>query len=38
MRPGREAGHSPSTTAEVKNTWIYTPTPVHVLLAESLIS
>jgi hypothetical protein len=24
---GREADHSPRTTAEVKNTWIYTSTP-----------
>jgi hypothetical protein len=30
-RPGREADHSPSTTAEVKNTWIYTSTP-HIRL------
>jgi hypothetical protein len=27
MRPGHEADHSPSTSAEVKNTWIYTSTP-----------
>jgi hypothetical protein len=26
-RPGREADHSPPTSAEVKNTWIYTSTP-----------
>jgi hypothetical protein len=25
--PGREAGHAPPTNAEVKNTWICTPTP-----------
>jgi hypothetical protein len=23
--PGREADHSPPTSAEVENTWIYTP-------------
>jgi hypothetical protein len=26
-RPGREADHSPPTSAEVKKTWIYTSTP-----------
>jgi hypothetical protein len=26
-RPVREADHSPLTSAEVKKTWIYTPTP-----------
>jgi hypothetical protein len=26
-RPGREAGHSPPSSAEVKNTWSYTSTP-----------
>jgi hypothetical protein len=26
-RPGREAGHSPPASAEVKNTWTYTSTP-----------
>jgi hypothetical protein len=25
--PGREADHSPPTSAEVKNTWIYTSIP-----------
>jgi hypothetical protein len=30
--PGREADHSPSTTAEVKNTWAYTATPHGVVL------
>jgi hypothetical protein len=33
MRPKREADHSPSTSAEVKNTRIYTPTPPYVLMA-----
>jgi hypothetical protein len=32
-RPGREADHSPPTSAEVKNTWIYTPTPPCVFMA-----
>jgi hypothetical protein len=26
-RPGREADHSPSTSAEVKKKWIHTSTP-----------
>jgi hypothetical protein len=26
-RPGREADHSPPTSAEVKKTWIYTSSP-----------
>jgi hypothetical protein len=26
-RPGREADHSPPSSAEVKNTWSYTSTP-----------
>jgi hypothetical protein len=26
-RPGREVGHSPPASAEVKKTWIYTSTP-----------
>jgi hypothetical protein len=26
-QPGREADHSPPTSAEVKNTWIYNPLP-----------
>jgi hypothetical protein len=32
-RPGREADHSPPTSAEVKKTWIYTFTPPHVFMA-----
>jgi hypothetical protein len=27
QRPGREADHSPPTSAEVKKTWVYTSTP-----------
>jgi hypothetical protein len=32
-QPRREADHSPSSSAEVKNTWIYTHTPPHVFMA-----
>jgi hypothetical protein len=32
-RPGREGNHSPPTSAEVKNTWIYTSTPPYVFMA-----
>jgi hypothetical protein len=32
-RPKREAGHSPPTSAEVKNTWIYTSSPPYVFMA-----
>jgi hypothetical protein len=31
-RPGREADHSPPTSAEVKKTWIYTSTRLHGVL------
>jgi len=31
-RPEREANHSPSSSAEVKNTWRYTSTPPYVML------
>jgi hypothetical protein len=31
-RPGREADHSPATSAKVKNTWIYTSTPLYVFM------
>jgi hypothetical protein len=34
---GKEAGaladHSPPTSAKVRNTWIYTSTPIHVFMA-----
>jgi hypothetical protein len=33
-RPGREAGHSPPTTAEVKKIWIYTSTPPYAFMAK----
>jgi hypothetical protein len=32
-RPRREADHSPPTTAEVRNIWMYTSTPPHVFTA-----
>jgi hypothetical protein len=32
-RQGREADHSPPTSAEVKKTWIYTSTPLHAFMA-----
>jgi hypothetical protein len=32
-RPGREADHSPPTSAEVKKTWIYTSTPPYAFIA-----
>jgi hypothetical protein len=32
-RPGREADHSPPTSAEVKTTWMYTSTPLYVFMA-----
>jgi hypothetical protein len=32
-RPGREADHSPPTSAEVKKTWIYTSSPPYVCRA-----
>jgi hypothetical protein len=31
-RPGREADHSPPTSAEVKNTWFYTSTTPYVFM------
>jgi hypothetical protein len=32
-RQGREADHSPPTSAEVKKVWIYTSTPLYVFMA-----
>jgi hypothetical protein len=32
-RQGREADHSPLTSAEVKKTWIYTSTPSYAFMA-----
>jgi hypothetical protein len=37
-RPGREADHSPPTSAVVKKTWIYTSTPPYAFMAQGLIS
>jgi hypothetical protein len=31
-RQGREADHSPPTSAEIKNMWIYTSTPPYVFM------
>jgi hypothetical protein len=32
-QPGREADHSPPTSAEVKKMWIYTSTPPYAFIA-----
>jgi hypothetical protein len=37
-RPRRESDHSPPTNAEVKETWVYTPTPPYIFKAKYLIS
>jgi hypothetical protein len=37
LSPGREADHSPPTSAEVKKTWVYTSTPPHAFMAYCLI-
>jgi hypothetical protein len=31
-RPGREAGHSPPASAEVKKKWIYTSNPSYAFM------
>jgi hypothetical protein len=36
-QPGREADHSPPSSAEVKNVWSYTSTPQHVFMAWCLV-
>jgi hypothetical protein len=36
-RPGREADHSPPSSAEVKNAWSYTSTPARVFTVWCLI-
>jgi hypothetical protein len=36
-RPGREADHSPPSSAEVKNAWGYTSTPQYVFMAWCLV-
>jgi hypothetical protein len=37
-RPGREADHSPNTSAKVKKMWIYTSTLPYALMVKCLIS
>jgi hypothetical protein len=37
-RPGREADHSPSASAEVKKMWIHTSIPPNAFIAYCLIS
>jgi hypothetical protein len=36
-RPGREADHSPPSSAEVKNAWSYTSIPQYVFMAWCLV-
>jgi hypothetical protein len=36
-RPGREADHSPPSSAEVKNAWVYTTTPPYFFKAWCLV-
>jgi hypothetical protein len=36
-RPGREADHSPPSSAEFKNAWSYTSTPEYVFMAWCLV-
>jgi hypothetical protein len=36
-QPGREADHSPLTSAKVKKTWMYTSTPPYVFMAQCLV-
>jgi hypothetical protein len=35
---GREADHSPPTSADVKKTWIYMPTPSYAFMAGTDLS
>jgi hypothetical protein len=35
--PGREADHSPPSSAEVKNAWSYISTPQYVFIAWCLV-
>jgi hypothetical protein len=37
-RPGREAGRSPPTNAEVKKTWVYTSTSPYTFMTLCLLS
>jgi hypothetical protein len=36
-RPGREADHSPQSTAEIKNAWSYTSTPQYIFMVWCLV-
>jgi hypothetical protein len=36
-RPGREADHSPPSSAEVRNAWSYTSSPQYVFMAWCLV-
>jgi hypothetical protein len=36
-RPGREADHSPPSSAEIKNAWCYTSIPEYVFMALCLV-
>jgi hypothetical protein len=36
-RPGREANHSPPSSADVKNAWIFTSTCLYVFMARCLV-
>jgi hypothetical protein len=36
-RPGRKANHSPSSSAEVQNTWSYASTPQYIFMAWRLV-
>jgi hypothetical protein len=36
-RPGREADHSPPSSAEVNNAWSYTSTPQYIFMAWCLV-
>jgi len=36
-RPGRKADHSPPCSAEVKNAWVYTSTPLYTFTAWCLV-
>jgi hypothetical protein len=36
-RPGREADHSPPSSAEIENAWSYTSTPQYVFMARCLV-
>jgi hypothetical protein len=37
-RPGREANHSPPSSAEFKNAWSYTSTPQYVFMVWCLVN